>query len=44
VPHILDTEYFDGMKPTIISLGRKPEKARDDDCEPDLDVGFRDVD
>lgn len=44
VPHILDTEYFDGMKPTIMSLGRKPEKARDDDGEPDLDVGFRDLD
>jgi hypothetical protein len=45
VPHILDTQYFDGMKPTIMSLGRKPEKARDDDGgEPDLDAGFRDLD
>jgi hypothetical protein len=26
VPHFPDTEYFDGMRPTIISLGRKPSK------------------
>jgi hypothetical protein len=45
VPHILETEYFDGMKPTIMSLGRRPETARDDDSgEPDLDAGFRDLD
>lgn len=45
VPHILDTEYFDGMKPTIMSLGRKPEKTRDDDGgEPDLVAGFRGID
>lgn len=45
VPHILETEYFDGMKPTIISLGRRPENARDDDGgEVDLDAGFRDID
>ena len=43
VPHILETEYFDGMKPTIMSLGRRPENARDDG-EPDLDAGFRDTD
>ena len=37
--------YFDGMKPTIMSLGRRPEKARDDDGSgPDLDAGFRDLD
>lgn len=26
VPHILETEYFDGMKPTIISFGRTPRR------------------
>ena len=45
VPHILETEYFDGMKPTIMSLGRRPEKERNDDGSgPDLDAGFRDLD
>ena len=44
VPHILETEYFDGMKPTIMSLGRRPEKERNDDGAPDLDAGFRDID
>ena len=45
VPHILDTEYFDGMKPTIMSLGRRPETAHDDDGgEVDLDAGFREID
>ncbi len=42
VPHILETEYFDGMKPTIMSLGRRPKNARDDDGVLDLDAGFRD--
>lgn len=42
VPNILETEYFDGMKPTIMSLGRRPENARDDDGALDLDAGFRD--
>lgn len=46
VPHILDTEYFDGMKPTIISLSRRPENGQADDegVEPDCDAGFRDLD
>jgi hypothetical protein len=45
VPHILETEYFDGMKPAIMSLGRRPESARDDDGgDTDLDAGFRDID
>ena len=45
VPHILDTEYFDGMKPTIMSMGRRPEKTHDDgEGGQDLDAGFRDID
>ncbi len=34
------------MKPTIMSLGRRPEKARDDEGSgSDLDAGFpRDLD
>ncbi|MBY0384575.1 hypothetical protein K2X05_05400 [bacterium] len=45
VPHILHTEYFDGMKPTIMSMGRRPEKTNDDsDSGQDLDAGFRDID
>ena len=42
VPNILETDFFDGMKPTIMSLGRRPENARDDDGALDLDTGFRD--
>lgn len=43
VPHFHDTEYFDGMKPTIMSLGRRPPGAQEnEDLEPDLDAGFRD--
>ncbi|MBY0384453.1 hypothetical protein K2X05_04770 [bacterium] len=45
VPHILDTEYFDGMKPTIMSMGHRPEKIHDDgEGGQDLDAGFRDID
>ena len=45
VPHFHETEYFDGMKPTIMSMGRAPEKARDEEgVEHDLDAGFRDLD
>jgi hypothetical protein len=33
------------FEPTIMSLGRRPETARDDDGgEVDLDAGFRDID
>lgn len=47
VPYFHDTEYFDGMKPTIISIGRQPEKTQqngNDSAEPDLEAGFRDLD
>jgi hypothetical protein len=42
VPHFHETEYFDGMRPTITSFGRRPGNlVEDHEADVDLDEGFR---
>lgn len=44
VPYIHDTEYFDGMRPTIISFGRKPGNLTEGSVTVfDPDEGFRHI-
>jgi hypothetical protein len=42
VPHFHETEYFDGMKPTIMSFGRRPVNLTvEPEALADVDEGFR---
>ncbi len=44
VPYIHDTEYFDGMKPTILSFGKHPGNLADEPASSvDPNIGFRDI-
>lgn len=43
IPHFHETEYFDGMKPTILSFSRRPGNLGSNDSDASDEEGFRDL-